>query len=417
MKEYTTESIRNVALVSHSGAGKTMLTEAFLHLSGATTRQGKIEDGTTVSDFEEEEIRRKISLSTSIIPVEYKNCKINFLDTPGYTDFVGEEISALRVADSAVVIIDSVAGMEVGTEIAWNYCDTFNLPRFVVINKMERENANFQKAIDSVQEFSEIRLIPVQLPWGEKQNFKGVIDLLTMKAYPGDGKNPVEIPADLRAAADQARMTLVEAAAEGEDELLEKYLENGELSDEEVARGLRSIVRSCSFIPVFVSAGAAEIGAAPLLDAILALMPSPAEIPPVVAQGKDGPEELTAKDSGPLAAYVWKTTADPFVGKQTYFRVYSGSLSSDSRVWNQSKGIEERFGTLHIARGKEVFSIKSIHAGDIGTVAKLSETTTGNTLCDKNHPLTLPTPNTRRRSTRWQSTPRPRPTPPRSARP
>ncbi len=392
MKEYPTESIRNVALVSHSGAGKTMLSEAFLHFTGATTRLGKTEDGTTTSDFEDEEIRRKISLSTAIIPIEYKNFKINLIDTPGYTDFVGEVISALRVADAALILIDSVAGMEVGSEVAWSYCDQFKLPRFVIINKMERENANFQKALDSVQQFSETRLVPVELPWGEKQAIKGVIDLLTMKAYPGDGKTAQDIPADLKSAAEEAHVVLMEAAAEGEDALLEKYLESGELTPEEIVRGLASIVRTGNFIPVFVAAGANEIGLGPLVEAVISLLPSPLQVPPATAEGKDGPEELTANDSGPLAAYVWKTTADPFVGKQTYFRLYSGTLNSDSRIWNQTKQVEERIGTLHIARGKETFAVKCIHAGDIGTVAKLSETSTGNTLCDKTHPLTLPVP-------------------------
>jgi elongation factor G len=369
-----------------------MLTEAILHFTGATTRLGKTQDGTTVSDFEDEEIRRGISLSTAIVPVEYKNCKINFLDTPGYTDFVGEVVSAMRVADAAIIMVDSVAGMEVGTEIAWSYTDQFHLPRFVVINKMERENANFEKALESIQQFSEIRLVPVQLPWGEKQAFKGVIDLLSMKAYAGDGKTASDIPGDMQSAAEEARVTLMEAAAEGEDALLEKYLETGELSNEEISRGLRAIVRSCGFIPVFATAGANEIGVGPLLDAVLDLFPSPTEIAPVGADGKNGPEQLSAKDSAPLAAYVWKTTADPFVGKQTYFRVYSGMVSSDSRVWNSTKSIEERLGTLHISRGKEIFPVKIVHSGDIGTVSKLSETSTGNTLCDKGHPLTLPVP-------------------------
>jgi elongation factor G len=393
MKEYTTEFIRNIALASHGSAGKTMLTEAFLHFTGATTRLGKISDGTTTSDFEDEEIRRGISLSTSVIPVEYKNFKINFLDTPGYTDFVGEVISALRVADGVLVLADSVAGLEVGTEIAWKYCDQFKLPRFLVINKLERENANFQKAIASVQEFSDTRLIPIQLPWGEKANFQGVIDLLTMKAYKGDGKTVVDIPADMKDAAEEARAALIEAAAEGEDALLEKYLDGGELSAEEVTRGLREVVQSGNFIPVLAAAGGAEIGIAPLLDAITGLMPSPAEAPKAVAKGKDGNDiELTASDSGPLAAYVWKTTADPFVGKQTYFRIYSGSVSSDSRVWNASKNIEERLGTVNMMRGKELIPVKIVHAGDIAMVTKLSETTTSNTLCDKANPLILPIP-------------------------
>ena len=392
MKEYRTEAIRNVALISHSSAGKTMLAEAALHVTGATTRLGRIEDGTTTSDFEDEEIRRGISLSTSVIPIEYKECKINILDTPGYLDFIGEVISALRVVDTAIMLVDSVAGIEVGTEITWQQCDKFNLPRFVVINKMDRENANFAKVLAAIQEFSSIRLVPVQLPWGEKQAFKGVIDLLTMKAYKGDGKTVSEIPAEFKDEAESARMTLIEAAAEGEDALLEKYLESGELTAEEIVRGLAAVVRARSFIPVFVAAGAAEVGILPLLDAIVDLVPSPKEIPAPVAKTKDGEETLTASDSGPLAAYVWKTTADPFVGKLTYFRVYSGTINSDTRVWNQNKSFEERFGTVALLRGKESLPIKVIHSGDLGIVPKLAETSTGNTLCDRNHPLTLPEP-------------------------
>lgn len=392
MKEFTTESIRNIALVSHGSGGKTMLAEAFLHFTGTTTRLGKIEDGTTVSDFEEEEIRRKLSLYTSVLPVEYKDHKINLLDTPGYTDFVGEVISALRVADGALVLVDAVAGLEVGTEIAWGYCDTFKLPRFLVINKIDRDNANFQKALASVQEFSETRLIPVQLPWGEKAAFKGVIDLIAMKAYAGDGKTAEDIPAELKSAAEEARVALIEAAAEGEDALLEKYLESGELTPDELMRGLKSIVRSGAYVPVFCAAGAHEKGIAPLLDAILNLMPSPAEAPAVVATGKNGEEKLPALDSGPLALYVWKTTADPYVGKLTYFRIYSGTLQGDAHIWNQTKGVEERMASLSVLRGKETLPVKRMHTGDIGIVAKLNQTSTGDTLCDKGHPLTLPVP-------------------------
>ena len=392
MKEYTTEFIRNIALVSHGSGGKTMLAEAFLHFTGATTRLGKIEDGTTVSDYEDEEIRRKLSLYTSVLPVEYKDHKINVLDTPGYTDFIGEVISALRVADGALVLVDAVAGLEVGTEIAWGYCEAFKLPRFLVVSKLDRDNANFQKALASVQEFSETRLIQVQLPWGEKAAFKGVIDLITMKAYAGDGKTAEEVPADLKPAAEEARTKLVEAAAEGEDALLEKYLESGELSPEELMRGLKSIVRSGAYIPVFCAAGAHEKGIAPLLDAILSLMPSPAEVSAAVAKGKDGEEKLTAIDSGPLAIYVWKTTADPYVGRLTYFRIYSGTLQGDAHIWNQTKDNEERMASLSVMRGKETLPVKGMHSGDIGVVAKLSQTSTGDTLCDRDHPLTLPVP-------------------------
>ncbi len=392
MKEYTTESIRNISLVSHSSAGKTMLAEAFLHFSGATTRLGRIEDGTTTSDFEEEEIRRGISLSTSVVPVEYHGYKINVLDTPGYTDFIGEVISALRISDSAAVLVDSVAGAEVGTEIALSYCDQFKLPRIIIINKMNRDNANFRKAFDSVQLISDKRLIPVQLPWGEKADFKGVLDLLTMKAYAGGGDTAQEIPVEFKDEVEAARLQLIEAAAEGEDELLEKYLEGEELTSEEILRGFKKVIFGESWVPVFVAAGSAEIGMGPLLEAIINLMPSPLEAAPTIAQGKDGDEKLTPADNEPLAAYVWKTTADPFVGRISYFRIYSGTISSDSRVWNQTKGIEERFGTVHVLRGKEQLPTKLIHAGDIASVPKLSATATGNTFCDKGHPLSLPVP-------------------------
>ncbi len=392
MKEYSTEFIRNIALASHSSSGKTMLAEALLHFTGGSTRLGKVEDGSTISDFEDEEHRRGISLSTSVIPVEYRDHKINLLDTPGYSDFIGEVISALRVADGAVLLVDSVAGVEVGTEAAWNYAAQFNLTRFVVINKMNRDNANFRMALDSMQEIADVRLIPVQLPWGEKADFKGVLDLLTMKAYAGSGKTAEEIPAAYQEDVEAARMELIEAAAEGEDALLEKYLEGETLTGEEISRGLRNVIASGAYVPVFVAAGSAEIGLRLLLDAMIDLMPSPKHVGTAKAAGKGGEEELSTNDAGPLAGYVWKTTADPFVGKITYFRLYSGSLASDSRVWNQNKGAEERLGTLHLLRGKEQLAVKVVHAGDIATVSKLNVTSTGDTLCDKAHPLTLPFP-------------------------
>jgi elongation factor G len=392
MKEYTTEFIRNVALVGHGSTGKTMMAEAFLHFSGATTRLGKVEDGTTASDFDDEEIRRKLSLYTSVIPIEHKNTKINILDAPGYTDFVGEVISALSVADGAAVLLDSVAGVEVGTEIAWRYCDEFKLPRVVIVNKMDRENANFEKVMESVEEFSDVRLVKLQIPWGERGDFKGVIDLLANKAFEADGKTAVDIPAEYADAAEEARAELIEAAAEGDDALLEKYFEGEELSDAEIASGLKKTLLSGDFVPVLVAATGNELAVGPILDKFVNLMPSPAERPAAVAQGAKGDEELAASDAGPLAAYVWKTTADPFVGKQTFFRVYSGTVSADSRIWNQNKGIEERFGSVNIPNGKDQTGIKVVHAGDIANVPKLSETATGDTFCTNGHPLTLPVP-------------------------
>ncbi len=407
MKEYTTDKIRNIALASHSSAGKTMLAEALLHFSGATTRLGKIEDHSTVSDFEDEEKRRSISLSTAVIPVEYKEHKINILDTPGFTDFVGEVISAMSVADGAIIVVDAVSGAEVGTEIALTESSKFNLPRFVLVNKMNRDNANFQKAMESVQALTDVRLLPIQLPWGEKAAFKGIIDLLSMKAYAGKGEKAEDIPADYADVAEEARMVLMEAAAEGDDELLMKYLDGQELSAEEVMNGLRGIVASGTYLPVLVSAATEEIGVAPLLNAIIGLMPSPAARPASTFQSTNGEERLPAKDNGTQAAYVWKTTADPFVGKITYFKVFSGTIQGDSRLWNHKKGVEERLGNVFIMRGKEQIGIKTVHAGDIGAVPKLSETTTGDTLGDRNHPLTLSVPQYPNALYRVAVTPRP----------
>jgi elongation factor G len=395
MKEYTTEFLRNVALVSHGGAGKTMLAEAFLHVTGATTRLGKVEDGTTVSDYDDEEHRRNISIYTSVLPLEYKDHKINILDTPGYTDFVGEMVSALSVADGAVLLVDAVSGIEVGTEIAWRNADQFHLPRFIVINKMDRENADFEKTYDAIEEFVRLhdkRALKVHLPIGEKHDFKGVVDIIGMKAYLGDGKTTGGIPAELKEAAEKLHFELVEAAAEGEDELMEKYLESGSLSDEEMVRGLKDVIHSGSFVPVFCAAGGHQIGALALLNDIIDLMPSPLDAPKRTAQGKDGDEELKPSDSEPLAAYVWKTTADPFVGKMTYFRVFSGTIQADAHVWNQNKSADERMAGLHFHRGKEVIPTRVVHAGDIAAVSKLNATATGDTFCDKGHPLTVPAP-------------------------
>ena len=390
MKEYKTESIRNITFASHSGAGKTILSEALLFFTGAINRMGKIEDGSTISDFDEEEQRRSISIYTSVLPVEYKDHKINILDTPGYTDFLGEEISALRVSDGAVILVDAVAGIEVGTELAWNYSAEFNIPRFILINKMDRENANFKKIFDAFQEISDVRLLPLQLPWGEQADFKGVIDLINMKAYKGVGTESVEIPAEYKSAAEEAHAAIVEAAAEGADELMEKFFEEGSLSPEEISKGLKSVIKQGSFVPVFVSSATNQIGLVPLLDAFINIFPSPVEAGPYKAIDQDKEVEIKSLDSGPLAAYVWKTTADPFVGKQTYFRVYSGTVNSDTRVWNHDKGNEERFGTVSIPRGKENIPVKLVHAGDIAIVPKLSETVTGNTLGDKGTPIILP---------------------------
>lgn len=392
MKEFSTANIRNIVLASHSNSGKTILLENLLNFTGATTRIGSVEDGSTVSDYDDEEKRRNISLYTSVLPVVYKDVKINFLDTPGYTDFVGEVVSAMRVSDCALILVDSVGGLEVGTETALEYADLFKIPKIMVINKMDRDNANFRKALDSVQNGIDARLVPMQLPWGEKADFNGVIDLVTMKAYKGDGKTEVDIPAEFQTEAEEARLQLVEAAAEGEDSLLEKYFENGDLTVEETLQGLHKAMQESNLIPVLVAAGGRMIGVAPLLDALLALAPKPSERPVTIAQSPKGEVELKFEDSGPLAAYVWKTTADPFVGRQTFFRVYSGTMNSDTRVWNANKDEEERLAGVQVPFGKDMQPVSVIHSGDIGAVAKLSVTTTGDTLTTKEQNLTLSVP-------------------------
>ncbi len=291
-----------------------------------------------------------------------------------------------------IIPVDSVAGAEVGTELAWSYADDFNLPRFVLINMMDRENANFQKALESVRQMTSLRLLPLQLPWGEKADFSGVIDILDNKAYKGDGKESVEVPEEFHDQVEELRMEIIEAAAEGNDELLMKYLEGETLSEDEIISGLKNAIMTQTFVPVLVSSGTANVGMAPLLNLIIKLMPAPGELGPVLGEGAKGEEELQTTDAGPYTAYVWKTTADPYVGKITYFRVYSGSVSSDSKVWNHQEGEEERFGNISVMRGKQQLDVKNVHAGDIVAVPKLNVTSTGHTLGDAGHPLKLPIP-------------------------
>lgn len=389
---YTTEQLRNVALIAHGSAGKTSLAEAMLFDTGATSRLGRVEDGTTISDYDPEEIRRKISLNTSIVPCEWNGHKINVLDTPGYIDFVGEVKGAVRVADGVVVVLDAVAGVEVGTELVWGFADEHNLPRLVFINKMDRENANFRRVLEQLSQKFEGNMIPIQLPIGSESQFKGVVDLVSRKAYLGDKAEEGEIPANLEDQVEEYRLRLIEAAAESDDELIVKYLEGEELTEEEIQRGLAISVKKRKVIPVLCGSATLNLGVQPLLQAIIDYLPSPAEGLPI--RGKNpvtGEEEiLEPTPMAPLAAMVFKTIADPYVGKLTYFRVYSGVMESDSRLFNPLSGEEERIGQLYRLRGKEQQPVKTVPTGDIGAVAKLSATNTGQTLCDKGHPIVLP---------------------------
>ncbi|UCC86422.1 MAG: elongation factor G [Anaerolineales bacterium] len=387
---YSTDKLRNVVLLGHGSSGKTSLTEAMLFNTGAINRMGKVEEGTTVSDFDEEEIRRHISLNLSLISCEWDKYKINVLDTPGYLDFVGEVISAIRVADAGIVLVDAVAGVEVGTELAWQHADNQHLPRLVFINKMDRDNANFERTLGTLREKFEGHFVPIQLPIGEQANFKGVVDLLEMKAYVGEDRGPGAVPEDLVEAAEEARTALVEAAAEGDDELIMKYLDGEELTNAEIGRGLAAGIAAGTTIPVLCGSASHNVGVQALLHIIVRNLPGPSSQTVATVAATSGEESLDFDASGPLAAFVFKTAADPYVGKLTYFRVYSGTLKSNTHAFNSRTQSEERLGQISLSRGKEQLPVTEVRAGDMGVVAKLGETLTADTLCDKSHALVLP---------------------------
>jgi elongation factor G len=391
MKSYKVEELRNVSLIAHSGAGKTSLAEAMLYNAGVINRLGKVEEGNTVSDYDQEEIRRQISVNTSVTPWEWEDHKVNLLDTPGYADFVGEVKGAIRVSDAVVVVLCAASGVEVGTELVWQYADELELPRMAFINKMDRDNANFQRTFDQMKLKFGVNLLPLQMPIGSQANFEGVVDLLSLQAYLGDAEKGSDIPAELQDEAKAMREQIVEVAAETDDELIMKYLEGAELSIDEIRHGLAVAVASGKVVPVLCGSATQNSGVRLLQDAIVRYMPSPAAAEATATQVRDGSEEaLKATPAGPLAALVFKTMADPYVGKLTYFRVYSSVLESDSRVLNANESEEERIGQLFFLLGKEQTPTKEVIAGDIGAVAKLQATGTGDTLCDKDHPLTLP---------------------------
>lgn len=391
MKVYTTDKLRNVALVGHQGSGKTSLVEALLFNTGATNRLGSVGEKNTVSDFDDDEKQRGISINTSLVPCEYNGYKINVLDTPGFTDFQGEVKNAIYAVDAVAAVVDSVAGAEVGTELAWGFAHEFNRPLIAIVTKMDRENASYANAIQSLRSrFSGYRFVPVTLPIGQEHAFKGVVNILTQKAYLESGQKASEIPADMADAVEEARMVLVEAAAEADDALIEKYFDQGDLSPEEVAEGLRKVVMDPErrTVPVFAVSGAHNIAVATLLEAFVNFVNTPDH--GTFALLKD--EEVTPvagphTDDGPLAAYVFKSSTDKFVGTVNYLRIFSGSMNPDSRYYNVTRDNEERVGSLLVLRGKEQITVDKLHVGDIGAVAKLSHTTTGNTLTLKANPV------------------------------
>jgi len=394
MTVYKSDKLRNVALLGHSGSGKTSLVEAMLFDTGAVTRLGRVDEGTSVSDWDEEERRRRMSINLSLIPCEWQGYKLNVLDTPGYMDFVGEVISGVRVSDGAVVVVDSVGGVEVGTEQVWHYAAQYGLPRLVMVNKMERENADFARIVRQVADKFGVAAVPVYLPLGAQANFKGVVDLLAQKALLGDKATEGPIPAEMAAQVETARVALIEAAAEGEDALMEKYFDAGTLTDHEIMRGLKARIAQGTLVPVACGSAGMNVGVVALMQLIVKLLPSPVEAGPYAATHPvtGATVELKADAGARLAALIFKTIADPYVGKMSYFRVYSGTLESDSRVRRSRDDGEERIGQLYTMRGKEQIPVTRVPAGDIGVVTKLSETQTGDSLYDEGAPLRLEPP-------------------------
>jgi len=391
MTIYKTEKLRNVVLLGHGGAGKTSLVEAMIFSTGAVNRLGKVDDGTSISDWDDEERRRGMSINASLIPCEWNGYKLNVLDTPGYMDFIGEVIGSIRVADAAIIVLDSVGGVEVGTEQVWYHANARKVPRLAFVNKMERENVDYAGVVAQIASKFDVVAVPVHLPIGGQADFKGIVDVLAQKAYLGEKGTEGPIPDDLADAVEEARMVLIEAAAEGEDELMEKYFEEETLSDAEILRGLKARLARGTVVPVLCGSASMNIGAKSLMQSIINLLPSPAEAAPYAAVHPVTGEEvqLQSDSAADLAALVFKTMADPYVGKLSYFRVFSGTIESDSRVYNINLGEEERFGQIYTMRGKEQIPVARVPAGDMGAVARLSETKTGDTLCDRGAPLRL----------------------------
>ena len=378
-------------LLSHGGAGKTTLSEALLFKSGAIDRMGSVAEGNTVSDYDDEEIRRQISVSTSVLPCEWEGHKINFLDTPGYADFVGEVRGATRVADGAVVVVDAVAGVEVGTELVWGYAEEHDLPRLVWINKLDRENANFEAALEQVSERFPPTAVPILMPIGAEDEFKGVIDLVAMRSSLGEADQSGDVPEELADRAQAYRQELMEAAAEADDELMLKYLDGVDLEPAEISAGLKAGLQAEKVVLVLCGSANQAVGARQLLDAITTYLPAASSSHVSGANpATEATEALSPEPDAPLAALVFKTFADPYVGRLSYFRVYSGSLPSDSRVLNSRANEEERIGQVFYLRGKEQIKAEAIGTGDIGAVPKLQHTATGDTLCDRDHPIVLP---------------------------
>jgi elongation factor G len=381
MKEYAPAQLRNVGLFSHGGAGKTTLSEALLFRAGAITRMGSIEDGNTTMDSDPDEVRRQMSVSLAVAPLEWDGHKVNLIDTPGYADFYGEVAEASRVIDGAIVVVDGVAGPQVGTDAVWRRLS--DLPRLLVVNKMDRENADYRSSLDSLRERYGKSVVPLTFPIGKADGLSGVVDLLEGKAYLAGKQSPEAPPAAEQGTIDQLREMLVESACELDDDLINKYLEGEEITSEELSKAIQQGVCEQKLFPVLAAAGNRSIGLDPILNAIVKLLPSPADVPVELANGSNLPE------TDKLAALIFKTVSDPNIGRLSYVRVYSGKLSADSHVWNVQKGKDERIGQIFHVRGKTQEPTQRLVAGDIGVIPKLSDSVTGDTLSTKEASMEL----------------------------
>ena len=375
MNAYTSEQLRNVVLLGHSGAGKTMLGEAMLFASGVTNRLGRVEDGNTVSDYDPEEHARTYSISLSMLPVEWAGQRLNIIDTPGYADFIGEVVSGLAAADSALIAVDASAGIEAGAELAWSQAEARGLPRFIAVTRMDREHANFEQVLDELRDRFGVKVVPLAIPIGTAATFEGIVHLASGDARMGADATPGEAPADLADAIEAAREQLIESIAETDDELLELYLEGEELPPERVAAVLAAAVAAGDVVPVLPVCAVSGVGVRTLLNELARLLPSPLGREHELADGA-----CTTDASGPLVVHVFKTAADPFVGRLTFMKVLSGVLTPNANPYNPERRSSERLGHLFIQRGKEQIETNQLSAGDIGVAAKLAETMTGDTL-------------------------------------
>ncbi|HSR12166.1 MAG TPA: elongation factor G, partial [Thermodesulfobacteriota bacterium] len=397
MKKYEIKNLRNIALIAHGKAGKTTVAEAMLFNAGVSDRLGRVDDGTSVMDFEPEEIKRSMTISSSFNHLDWDKNRINIIDTPGDANFIIETKNSLQAVDAAVVVVDSVSGVEVQTEKVWEYANQFELPRVLFISKLERERASFSNTVDDIQKVLSPKAIPLNLPIGAEDSFKGVVDVLSGKAYLFEGNlsgkfTQGDTPADLKGQLSSAREKLIEAIAESDDALLEKYLEGQELSPQDLTAGLRKGVLNRTLFPILCGSGLKNIAIQPLLDAIVQVLPSPSDRGP--AKGTNpatkAEEVRQPKESEAFSAFIFKTVADPYAGKLSIFRVWSGTLQPDGTLYNGNKGVKERFGQILQIEGKSQKPVESAGPGDIVAVAKLKETTTWETICDEKKPIVYP---------------------------